>query len=102
MGLIQGARKAEDGTQMAINHETNEVMLLEFWASWCKFCQVPIKATNDMMKANKEKWGNKVRCIGLSIDQEPLKCKAFIKDKGLDSMEHYNVKNQQCKAIPYF
>ena len=102
LGLIKHATKSTDDVNVAVNHESGEVMLIEFWASWCKFSQVPIKATNDMMAANKAKWEGKVRAVGLSIDQDKAKCEAYIKEKGLDSIEHYNVKNKQCPAIPYF
>ena len=78
MGLIKFATKSTEAVNVAINHEGSEVILIEFWASWCKFSQVPIKATNDMMAANKSKWGDKVRAVGLSIDQDKAKCEAFI------------------------
>lgn len=78
MGLIKGATKVEELATLAISHETNQVILLEFWASWCKPCHVPMKATQEMMAANEAKWGENVRAIGLNIDQDKEKAKAFI------------------------
>lgn len=102
MGLIKGATKGTEVATCAVSHEANEVMLIELWASWCKNCHVPITATQQMMAANSKKWDGKVRAVGLSIDTDKAKMKAFIEEKGLENIEHYNVKNPNCHAVPYF
>lgn len=57
---------------VSIVHHEGEVILLDFWATWCPPCQAPMAHNQDMLAlaANKEKWGGKVRIIGLSIDQD--------------------------------
>ena len=91
---------------MGVNHEEPEVMMMMFWASWCKFSQVPVKAVHDMFASNKSKWGNKVRLVGLSIDQNMAQAKTYIEEKGITEFEHYNVNpkvtKNMCKAMPFF
>lgn len=68
MGLLQSAQKVlEEGT-MAVNHESNEVLLLVFWASWCKNSSPYMVELQKMAQSKKAQWGDKVRIIALSID----------------------------------
>lgn len=56
-----------DGTSN-VKHETGQVILLDFWATWCPPCQKPMAHNQEMLSRNKGAWGSKVRLIGLSID----------------------------------
>ena len=56
----------------------------------------------EMIDSKKKKWGDQVRVIGLSIDQDWTKNKQSIAALGLTGMEHYNVKNDACKVSQYF
>ena len=46
-----------------------------------------------MLEKNKEKWGDKVRIIGLSIDQSKETLKNHIEKEGWTSVEHYHSRN---------
>jgi len=46
-----------------------------------------------MLEENKEKWGDRVRIIGLSIDQDIEKLKSHVTTKGWTSVEHYHSRN---------
>lgn len=70
MGLLNHVRKVEDNSSLSINHETNEVLLLCFWASWCKFSKEPMAGIQKMIDEKSKKWGDKVRVLALSIDQD--------------------------------
>jgi len=67
-GELIGATKDAGVAQSTVAHEKNEVMLINFWGSWCKNCHVPITAVQEMMAANSKKWEGKVRAVALSID----------------------------------
>lgn len=73
---------------MEIVHNQGEVILLDFWASWCPPCQKPMQHNQDML-AKREDWKGKVRIIGNSIDQDETKLRNHIKTKGWTSVEHY-------------
>ena len=78
MGLLNHFRKVEDTGIISVNHESNEVMLLCFWASWCKFSKEPMAEIQKMIEEKKKKWGDQVRVLALSIDQDWAKHKAAI------------------------
>lgn len=47
----------------------------------------------EMLEKNKDAWGDKVRILGLSIDQDPEKLKSHVEAKGWGSVEHYWSRN---------
>ena len=49
-----------------------------------------------MLEANK--WGNKVRIIGLSIDDNVNTVRSHVQRKGWNKIEHYHIKSNICKA----
>jgi len=55
-----------------------------------------------MLDDNKEKWGDKVRIIGLSIDSEKSKLSAHVAAKAWTSVEHYHIRNGLCTADKEF
>jgi len=52
----------------------------------------------EMLEKNKEKWGDKVRIVGLSIDQDIAKLKSHVDAKGWTTVEHYHSRNGQNSA----
>jgi len=52
----------------------------------------------EMLTKNKEKWGDNVRIVGLSIDNSPDIVKNHVESKGWKAVEHYHVRNGECKA----
>lgn len=57
-----------DGSETNFVHNQGEVVLLDFWATWCPPCQGPMAHNQKMLTDNAAKWGDKVRICGLSID----------------------------------
>ena len=92
MGLLNHVRKVLENGTVSINHEQDEVLLICFWASWCKFSKEPLAGIQKMIDERKKKWGDKVRVFALSIDQDWQKNKEAIAEQGLTGFEHYNVK----------
>lgn len=51
-----------------------------------------------MLEAKEKEWGDRVRLIGLSIDQDKEKLVSHIEDKKWTKVEHYHVRNGACTA----
>lgn len=51
-----------------------------------------------MLEKHGAQWGDKVRILGLSIDQDVGKLKNHIEDKKWQKVEHYHVRNGECSA----
>jgi len=49
-----------------------------------------------MLEKNEEKWGGKVRLIGLSIDNAAETVKKHVETKGWTKVEHYHARNGKC------
>ena len=43
----------------------------------------------EMLKKQEARWGNKLRIIGISIDQDKANLKENMKTKGWTKVEHY-------------
>jgi len=45
----------------------------------------------EMLEKNKEKWGDKVRIIGISLDDTKEDAKLHVEKKKWTSVEHYHI-----------
>lgn len=69
MGELHNVGQLQNEEKVTIKHEPGQVILLDFWATWCPPCQKPMAHNQEMLEHHKDDWKN-VRIIGLSIDQD--------------------------------
>ena len=88
MGTFEGLTKF-DKTTHNVKHNAGEVILIDFWATWCPPCQRPMAHNQEMLVKNAASWGTKVRIIGISLDDSTETVDAHVKSKGWTTVEHY-------------
>jgi thiol-disulfide isomerase/thioredoxin len=55
-----------DGQKLTLKHESGKVWLLDFWATWCQYCQEPME---DNIKMS-TKLHSDARIIGISVEED--------------------------------
>lgn len=71
-------------------------MLIDFWATWCPPCQKPMAHNQEMLEHHGDRWGDKVRIIGISIDQTAGAVVKHVKDKKWEKVEHFHRAKSSC------
>ena len=61
-----------------LSHKLGEVLLVDVWATWCPPCQKPMAHNQTMLEKNEEIWKDKVRIVGVSVDEDKDDIKARI------------------------
>ncbi len=91
----------------SIEHKPGQVLLIDFWATWCPPCQAPMAHNQEMLEHHSERWGEKVRIIGISIDQAPEIVVKHVKAKKWEKVEHFHRAGSSCsndygvKGVPH-
>jgi len=99
---IENVKEVMEGKTVTIQHKAGEVMLVDFWATWCPPCQAPMAHDQKMLEEHGAKWDGKVRILGLSIDNDSDTVKSHVESKSWTSPEHYHVKVAGCPAQEMF
>ena len=63
-----------------LSHNKGEVWVVLFWSFKYHPCQIPCKEMNNLVEKRKKDWGNNVKMISISIDQQIDKLKKYVED----------------------
>jgi len=95
---VENVTEVMEDKSTTFSHKKGEVILLDFWATWCPPCQRPMAHNQEMLEKNASKWNDKVRIVGFSIDSDSSTVKNHVQNKGWTKVEHYWVRNGKCTA----
>jgi len=87
------------GGEGDVEHIEDQVFLLFFWATWCDPAMAPMTKLNDMAFLNEDFWKNKVKIIGLNLDESKKGAQKFLTEKDWLNCEHFHVARDKCNAI---
>lgn len=85
----------DDKPAGAVADFKGEAVVLNFWASWCKPCQLELPA---LQKLAKERAGQKVKFLTVNLDTTGAVARKFIEKKKLD-LPVYRLKPEVIRAL---
>lgn len=89
------------GEVVKLSSYKDQVIYIDFWATWCGLCQRPMAQNNTWMKKNAAAWKDKAVILGVSAGDRDLKnLKAHIKNKKWNSMPQYWAKDDIPNEAP--
>ena len=78
---------AESATQFELQKYEGQVVVLDFWASWC----APCRRSFPWLNAMHEKYSSPgLVVIGVNVDNDPAAAAAFLKEYPADFQIHYD------------
>jgi len=78
----------ETGKTKRLSDYRGQVVLLEFWATWCGPCQPAMKNLNRMAIENPD-WADKLVIIPLSVDNTPELAAKHVAQRGWTATRHF-------------
>lgn len=84
------------GQSVTVTPTLGRPMLIEFWATWCEFCE----RLEPTMKSVYSKYGSKVQfaAIAVNVNQSPRRVAKYVKDRSLRYPIYYDVSGKAVSA----
>merc|ERR1719324_424926 len=96
---IKGIVPIKGGDPVDLVHKEGEVWLIDFWATWCPPCQKPMAHNEEMLTKRGAEWGDKVKIIGISIDQTREAVEKHVEAKDWNRPIHYHRAKSNCSDV---
>ncbi len=77
------------GQHTRLSSLRGKLVCLDFWISWCEYCQETMQKLDEASAQNREHWNDRVTVVPLSIDEEPESVVRHLKERGWNHLEHY-------------
>jgi thiol-disulfide isomerase/thioredoxin len=62
---------------------------LDFWMTWCEYCQETIQKLDQARAENRERWNDRVTVVPIAMDEEPESVVGHLKERGWNHLDHY-------------
>jgi thiol-disulfide isomerase/thioredoxin len=74
-----------ENEKIELTHERGKIWLVDFWATWCQYCQEPMEENVKMSS----KLHSDAKIIGLSCDEDRTKWREYINKRGWGKISQY-------------
>ena len=64
------------------------IVYLEFWATWCGPCKIPMAKLNEVVKRRRSNWNSRVHILAVSIDDSRDIVAPYVKKRGWNHVRH--------------
>jgi thiol-disulfide isomerase/thioredoxin len=65
-----------------------EVLLLDFWTTWCGPCQEPMAHNSEVLRRRETDWKGKARILAISLDEDRTTLIEHVRRKGWENVPH--------------
>ena len=86
---VEGVEDVYKKELKTINHKPGQVLLFDFWATWCESCQDSMSHNQKLLQEHEAAWGDKVRVISISFDEKSESVVKHVEEKGWSKIEHF-------------
>jgi peroxiredoxin len=90
--------KDVSGKTVTLSKLKGQVVLLDFWATWCPPCRVEIP---NLLAISRQFKGKEFVLISVSLDRDLQAARQFVKDKGMDWVHIIDAEAGQAIATLY-
>jgi len=64
------------------------IVYLEFWATWCGPCKIPMAKLNEVVKRRRRNWDSRVHILAVSIDDSRDIVAPYVKKRGWNHVRY--------------
>ena len=64
------------------------IVYIEFWATWCGPCKIPMIKLNEVVKRRRSNWDSRVHILAVSIDDSRDIVSPYVKKRGWNHVRH--------------
>jgi peroxiredoxin len=83
--------QTDQGKTIAVNNFPGKVLVLNFWASWCKPCVDEMPSLNEFARRMQPEG---VTVLGVSVDHDAARYKQFLKDLNISFQTYRDEKGE--------
>jgi thiol-disulfide isomerase/thioredoxin len=77
------------GRHMRLSSLRGKLVCLDFWLTWCPYCQETMQKLDQASAQNQDHWNDKVTIVPLAMDEESENVVRHLKERGWNHLEHY-------------